>query len=74
VIPPSRGTGVREADVRWSHASGGAPSCRLDEPLDGEGFDVAAGDSAWFDASLPHAYGNPGRATATFTLAVLEPA
>jgi transcriptional regulator with XRE-family HTH domain len=36
--------------------------------------DVAAGDSAWFDASLPHAYGNPGRATATFTLAVLEPA
>jgi hypothetical protein len=36
--------------------------------------DVAAGDSAWFDASLPHTYGNPGRATATFTLAVLEPA
>jgi hypothetical protein len=38
------------------------------------GVDVAAGDSAWFDASLPHTYGNPGRATATFTLAVLEPA
>src|SRR3954454_8956797 len=36
--------------------------------------DVAAGDSAWFDAARPHAYGNPGVTAATFTLVVLEPA
>jgi transcriptional regulator with XRE-family HTH domain len=36
--------------------------------------EIKAGDSAWFDASLPHAYSNPARATATFTLVVLEPA
>ena len=36
--------------------------------------DIPAGDSAWLDATLPHAYGNPGATTATFTLAVLEPA
>jgi transcriptional regulator with XRE-family HTH domain len=36
--------------------------------------DVAAGDSAWFDATHPHAYDNPGTTTAGFTLVVLEPA
>ena len=36
--------------------------------------EVPAGDGAWFDATLPHAYANPGTTTATFTLAVLEPA
>ena len=36
--------------------------------------DVPAGDSAWFDATHPHAYGNPGAAPASFTLVVLEPA
>jgi transcriptional regulator with XRE-family HTH domain len=35
---------------------------------------VPAGDSAWFDATLPHSYANPEAATATFTLVVLEPA
>jgi transcriptional regulator with XRE-family HTH domain len=36
--------------------------------------DVPAGDSAWFDATHPHAYGNPGATPAGFTLVVLEPA
>jgi transcriptional regulator with XRE-family HTH domain len=36
--------------------------------------EVPAGDSAWFDATHPHAYGNPGATAACFTLAVLEPA
>jgi transcriptional regulator with XRE-family HTH domain len=35
---------------------------------------VPAGDSAWFDATHPHAYGNPGATPADFTLVVLEPA
>ena len=35
---------------------------------------VSAGDSAWFDATHPHAYGNPGAEVASFTLVVLEPA
>jgi len=36
--------------------------------------EVPAGDSAWFDATLPHAYANPGTSTAIFTLVVFEPA
>jgi transcriptional regulator with XRE-family HTH domain len=36
--------------------------------------EVPAGDSAWFDATRPHAYTNPGAIAATFTLVVLEPA
>jgi transcriptional regulator with XRE-family HTH domain len=36
--------------------------------------EVAAGDSAWFDATHPHAYGNPRATAASFTLVVLEPA
>jgi ABC-type transport system substrate-binding protein len=36
--------------------------------------EVPAGDSAWFDATHPHAYKNPGAQAATFTLVVLEPA
>jgi transcriptional regulator with XRE-family HTH domain len=36
--------------------------------------EVPAGDSAWFDATLPHTYANPGTTTATFTLVVFEPA
>jgi transcriptional regulator with XRE-family HTH domain len=36
--------------------------------------EVPAGDSAWFDATLPHTYSNPGTSTATFTLVVFEPA
>ena len=36
--------------------------------------EVPAGDSAWFDATHPHAYDNPGAEAATFTLVVLEPA
>lgn len=35
--------------------------------------EVPAGDSAWFDATLPHSYANPDTTTATFTLVVLEP-
>jgi transcriptional regulator with XRE-family HTH domain len=36
--------------------------------------EITAGDGAWFEAAHPHAYTNPARATATFTLVVLEPA
>jgi transcriptional regulator with XRE-family HTH domain len=36
--------------------------------------ELAAGESAWFDATWPHAYSNPGASAATFTLVVLEPA
>lgn len=36
--------------------------------------DVPTGDSAWFDATWPHAYTNSGATAATFTLVVLEPA
>jgi transcriptional regulator with XRE-family HTH domain len=36
--------------------------------------EIPAGDSAWFDATWPHAYANPAAAVATFTLVVLEPA
>jgi transcriptional regulator with XRE-family HTH domain len=36
--------------------------------------EVPAGESAWFDATRPHAYSNPGVTAATFTLVVLEPA
>jgi DNA-binding XRE family transcriptional regulator/quercetin dioxygenase-like cupin family protein len=36
--------------------------------------EVTTGDSAWFDATWPHAYANSGAAAATFTLVVLEPA
>lgn len=36
--------------------------------------EVRAGDSAWFDATRPHAYINAGTDPATFTLVVLEPA
>jgi transcriptional regulator with XRE-family HTH domain len=36
--------------------------------------EVHAGDSAWFDATRPHAYINSGANVATFTLVVLEPA
>jgi len=35
--------------------------------------DIPTGDGAWFDATWPHAYTNPGATTATFTLVVLEP-
>jgi transcriptional regulator with XRE-family HTH domain len=35
---------------------------------------VPAGDSAWFEATLPHGYSNAEAATATFTLVVFEPA
>jgi transcriptional regulator with XRE-family HTH domain len=36
--------------------------------------EIPAGDSAWFDATWPHAYANPAATAATFTLVVLEPA
>jgi transcriptional regulator with XRE-family HTH domain len=36
--------------------------------------EIPAGDSAWFDATRPHAYANPAATAATFTLVVLEPA
>jgi DNA-binding XRE family transcriptional regulator len=36
--------------------------------------EIPAGDSAWLDATRPHAYSNPGATTASFTLVVLEPA
>lgn len=36
--------------------------------------EVPAGDSAWFDAALPHGYTNPDTTPAIFTLVVLEPA
>ena len=36
--------------------------------------EIPTGDSAWFDATRPHAYTNQRTTTATFTLVVLEPA
>jgi transcriptional regulator with XRE-family HTH domain len=36
--------------------------------------EIPTGDGAWFDATWPHAYINPGASAATFTLVVLEPA
>jgi transcriptional regulator with XRE-family HTH domain len=36
--------------------------------------DIPTGDSAWFDATWPHTYANPGATAATFSLVVLEPA
>jgi transcriptional regulator with XRE-family HTH domain len=36
--------------------------------------EISAGDSAWFDATHPHAYDNPGATAASFTLVVLDPA
>ncbi len=36
--------------------------------------EIPAGDSAWFEATWPHSYANPGASAATFTLVVLEPA
>jgi transcriptional regulator with XRE-family HTH domain len=36
--------------------------------------EIPAGDSAWFDATQPHAYSNPAAVAANLTLAVLEPA
>ena len=36
--------------------------------------EIPAGDSAWFDATSPHVYSNPGKTTATFTLVVFDPA
>jgi transcriptional regulator with XRE-family HTH domain len=40
----------------------------------GHNADIRAGDSAWFDATHPHAYSNPEATPANFTLVVLEPA
>jgi transcriptional regulator with XRE-family HTH domain len=37
-------------------------------------IEIPAGDSAWFEATWPHAYINSSAAVATFTLVVLEPA
>lgn len=42
--------------------------------VDNHHVEVPAGDSAWFDATHPHAYNNPADSVATFTLVVLEPA
>jgi transcriptional regulator with XRE-family HTH domain len=36
--------------------------------------EVSAGDSAWFDATWPHAYTNSAATAACFMLVVLEPA
>lgn len=36
--------------------------------------EIPTGDSAWFDATRPHAYINPKATAATFTLVVLDPA
>jgi transcriptional regulator with XRE-family HTH domain len=37
-------------------------------------IEIPSGDSAWFDATWPHAYTNPGATATMFTLVVLEPA
>ncbi len=36
--------------------------------------EIPTGDSAWFDATRPHAYANLRSSAARFTLAVFEPA
>ena len=42
--------------------------------VDDHHVEIPAGDGAWFDATRPHAYSNPGGSAASFTLVVLEPA
>jgi transcriptional regulator with XRE-family HTH domain len=37
-------------------------------------IEIPAGDSAWFEATWPHAYINSSAVAVTFTLVVLEPA
>jgi transcriptional regulator with XRE-family HTH domain len=44
---------------------------RLD--VAGESFTLADGDSAWFEATQPHAYRNPTRSTTRFSLVVFGP-
>jgi transcriptional regulator with XRE-family HTH domain len=39
----------------------------------GESFNLAGGDSAWFEATDAHAYRNPTRSTTHFTLVVFGP-
>ena len=41
--------------------------------VDGEVNDLRAGDAARFSGAVTHSYGNAGRRTARFTMAVLEP-
>jgi transcriptional regulator with XRE-family HTH domain len=45
---------------------------RLQLDVGAETFLLAAGDSAWLEADVKHAYRNRGRAVTHFTLAVLE--
>lgn len=43
---------------------------RLDLVIDGDRYGLGEGDSATFDADLPHHFENPGRAPATFVAVV----
>lgn len=45
----------------------------LDLEVDGHRVQIPRGDSAWFDATHPHAYENSGAKAVGFTLVVLEP-
>jgi DNA-binding XRE family transcriptional regulator len=45
----------------------------LDLDVGRETISLSAGDSAWFDAAIAHAYRNPTRSTARFIMVFLDP-
>ena len=59
----------RRGSLELLHVQSGAVAIDVGD----DHAEIAAGDSAWFDATAPHAYANPGSTVATFTLVVLEP-
>jgi mannose-6-phosphate isomerase-like protein (cupin superfamily) len=46
---------------------------RLTVEVSGEDHDLGAGDSCYFDSSLPHRYLNPGEHPVDFVVAVTPP-
>lgn len=60
--PPMHAPGSRETAV--------VQAGRVALVLDGEHYDLAAGDSITFDADLPHYFENPGRREAAFLAVV----
>ena len=60
--PPLHAPGSREVVV--------VQAGRLDLIIEGERYELAEGDSATFDADLPHHFENPGRASTAFVAVV----
>ena len=72
-LAPGRSTHQRTAPPRIARAAH-RPDRHRRARVGDHHVEVPTGDSAWFDATRPHAYSNPGATAATFTLVVLEPA